>query len=180
MISANNVSLEGVDYATAVQVLRDSGQNVNLVVKRRVILPPAIPASTFADLEQPKFINVSLSRSKKKEDFGLVLGLKIYVKEILARTPADKDGTLKEGDEVTKINGNPLVDNLSLKDVKKILEASKERLDLVVKRAPVKSEGGKNNLIRNGGIPPRPPLPSGIQFCFVMNLWVSCIVLCMS
>ena len=41
VISANNVSLEGVDYATAVQVLRDSGQTVNLVVKRRVVLPPA-------------------------------------------------------------------------------------------------------------------------------------------
>ena len=43
VISANNVSLEGVDYATAVQVLRDSGQTVNLVVKRRVVLPPTIP-----------------------------------------------------------------------------------------------------------------------------------------
>merc|ERR1719411_1045167 len=39
VISANSVSLEGVDYATAVQVLRDSGQTVNLVVKRRVVLP---------------------------------------------------------------------------------------------------------------------------------------------
>lgn len=42
MISANNTSLEGVDYATAIQVLRDSGQTVNLVVKRRVVLPNPI------------------------------------------------------------------------------------------------------------------------------------------
>ena len=41
VISANNISLEGVDYATAVQVLRDSGQSVNLVVKRRLVLPPS-------------------------------------------------------------------------------------------------------------------------------------------
>lgn len=40
VISANGISLEGVDYATAVQVLRDSGQTVGLVVKRRVVLPP--------------------------------------------------------------------------------------------------------------------------------------------
>ena len=84
MISANNVSLEGVDYATAVQVLRDSGQNVNLVVKRRVILPPTLP-STLGDTG-PKFLNVNLQRSKRKEDFGLVLGCKIYIKEILPRT----------------------------------------------------------------------------------------------
>ena len=46
MISANNISLEGVDYAGAVQVLRDSGQTVNLVVKRRVVLPNANAASS--------------------------------------------------------------------------------------------------------------------------------------
>ena len=95
VISANNVSLEGVDYATAVQVLRDSGQNVNLVVKRRVILPQPIPASTLMLSEQPKYLNVSLQRSKKKEDFGVVLGCKIYIKEIISRTVADKDGILK-------------------------------------------------------------------------------------
>merc|ERR1712012_1507298 len=82
VISANNVSLEGVDYATAVQVLRDSGQNVNLVVKRRVILPPTVSATSLYS-DTPKFINVSLQRSKRKEDFGLVLGCKIYIKEIL-------------------------------------------------------------------------------------------------
>ena len=85
-----------MDYATAVQVLRDSGQNVNLVVKRRVILPQPIPASTLMGLsEQPKYLNVSLQRSKKKEDFGVVLGCKIYIKEIISRTVADKDGILK-------------------------------------------------------------------------------------
>ena len=46
VISANNISLEGVDYAGAVQVLRDSGQTVNLVVKRRVVLPNANAASS--------------------------------------------------------------------------------------------------------------------------------------
>ena len=85
MISANNVSLEGVDYATAVQVLRDSGQTVNLVVKRRVVLPPAVapaapPAPTVAAAapstpQQPSNVyRVQLSRAKKKEDFGVVLG----------------------------------------------------------------------------------------------------------
>ena len=164
-----------MDYATAVQVLRDSGQNVNLVVKRRVILPAPIPASALMLSEQPKYLNVSLQRSKKKEDFGVVLGCKIYIKEIVPRTVADKDGILKEGDELTKINGS-FVDSLNLKEAKKILDGCKEKLDLTVKRStltdqlksPLKNgfaTDQKNNLIKNGGIPipPRPPLPSGID-----------------
>jgi hypothetical protein len=76
--------LEGVDYATAVQVLRDSGQTVNLVVKRRVVLPPTIPAPAVSLItpDLPKNLAISLSRSKKKEDFGVILGCKIYIKEI--------------------------------------------------------------------------------------------------
>ena len=178
VISANNVSLEGVDYATAVQVLRDSGQNVNLVVKRRVILPPSVPANSIYTSETPKFLNVSLQRSKRKEDFGLVLGCKIYIKEILPRTVADKDGLLREGDEVTKINGS-FIDSLGLKEARKLLESCKERLDLVVKRepkssAPVKNgilglDHQKNNIMKLNGGPPRPPLPQGTanKFCIV-------------
>ena len=58
VISANSVSLEGVDYATAVQVLRDSGHSVNLVVKRRVVLPHP---------PEPQTVKVSLYKNKKKE-----------------------------------------------------------------------------------------------------------------
>ena len=189
MISANNVSLEGVDYATAVQVLRDSGQNVNLVVKRRVILPPTVSATTlYSDTTMPKYLNVSLQRSKRKEDFGLVLGCKIYIKEILPRTVADKDGLLKEGDEVTKINGS-FIDSLGLKEARKLLESCKERLDLVVKResaskSPIKnpllnlSPSEKNNIMKgalNGGQPPRPPLPQGN--CKVIVIFVHVLVL---
>lgn len=168
VVSANNVSLEGVDYATAVQVLRDSGQNVSLVVKRRVILPPAIPPNSVLPqngIDLPKYLNVSLARSKKKEDFGVILGCKIYIKEIIGKTVAEKDGILKEGDEVTKINGNGL-ENLTLKEAKKVLENSKDRLDLTVKR----ETGKKSNIqLKNGfdgiePLPPRPPLPSGKKF----------------
>lgn len=35
IISANGISLENVEYATAVQVLRESGDTVSLLVKRR-------------------------------------------------------------------------------------------------------------------------------------------------
>ena len=180
VISANNVSLEGVDYATAVQVLRDSGQTVNLVVKRRVVLPSA---------PEPQNIRVSLMKNKKKEDFGVVLGCKIYIKEITGRSVADKDGNLQEGDLVHKIN-NLSLDGLSLKEARKLLDSAKDKLEMTVRRDPYRTtpprsgqpkvENGepnqnlyvpppsrkeeKNNLAREARMgedeaPPRPPLP---------------------
>ena len=155
MISANNTSLEGVDYATAVQVLRDSGQTVNLVVKRRVVLPAPpqnlAPTSLPADMSTlPSDLRISLSRNRKKEDFGLVLGCKIYVKEIVRKSVADKDGSLHEGDLIYKIN-NTSMEGLSLKDARKLIEAAKDKLDIVVKRdSPNKIMNGKKISHKNG------------------------------
>ena len=107
---------------------------------------------------------------------------------------ADKDGLLREGDVVTKINGS-FIDSLeSLKEARKLLENCKERLDLVVKRDGQKSiknpiitspiiglNETKNNIMKgalNGGTqPPRPPLPQGTKnhlflYCFLSSLHV--------
>ena len=182
VISANSVSLEGVDYATAVQVLRDSGQTVNLVVKRRVVLP-SVP--------EPQNVRVSLTKNKKKEDFGVVLGCKIYIKEITSRSVAEKEGSLQEGDLVHRIN-NLSLDGLSLKEARKLLDSAKDKLEMTVRRDPFRNsqprsgqpkvENGaaepnqnlyvpppsrkeeKNNLAREARMgeedaPPRPPLP---------------------
>ena len=133
VISANNISLEGVDYATAVQVLRDSGQSVNLVVKRRLVLPPSannnqnsnqIPSNQQQQQQQTNNNNnnnnnlegtttissrsatlktVTLSKNnRKKDEFGLVLGCKIYIKEILHQSLADKDSDVQEGDFINR------------------------------------------------------------------------------
>merc|ERR1719458_2187061 len=171
-----------VDYATAVQVLRDSGQTVNLVVKRRVVLP-SVP--------EPQNVRVSLTKNKKKEDFGVVLGCKIYIKEITGRSVADKEGSLQEGDLVHRIN-NLSLDGLSLKEARKLLDSAKDKLEMTVRRDPYRNsqprsgqpkvENGaaepnqnlyvpppsrkeeKNNLAREARMgeedaPPRPPLP---------------------
>ena len=168
-------------------MLRDSGHSVNLVVKRRVVLPSP---------PEPQTIKVSLYKNKKKEDFGIVLGCKIYIKDIVNRSVADKDGNLQDGDIVQKIN-NISLDGLSFKEARKLMEAAKDRLDLTVKRDPYKSSNRntpvtqskvdnedqknnqnlyvpppsrkdeKNNLAREnqlnkdefGDPPPRPPLP---------------------
>ena len=101
-------------------MLRDSGQTVSLVVKRRVVLPPTLPSTSALNgftTATEKSVRVTLSRNKKKEDFGVVLGCKIYIKEITGRTVADKDGSLQEGDLVAKINGSS-IEGLSLKEAK--------------------------------------------------------------
>ncbi|XP_063232156.1 LOW QUALITY PROTEIN: tight junction protein ZO-1 [Bacillus rossius redtenbacheri] len=127
IISANGASLENAEYATAVQVLRDSGNTVALVVRRRVVLP-ACP--------EPQTLKLSLAKSKKKDDFGLVLGCKIYVREVAGKALQDcKDpaAALQEGDVLLKIN-NHATDGMTLKEAKKLIDSSKERLNLVVRR----------------------------------------------
>lgn len=68
-------------------------------------------------------------------DFGVVLGCRIYVKEITNKASVEKEGSIKEGDVVLRINSTS-TDNLTLKEAKKLLESTKERLSLVVRRDP--------------------------------------------
>ncbi|XP_064470378.1 tight junction protein ZO-1-like [Ornithodoros turicata] len=125
VVSANGLSLENVDYATAVQVLRECGNSVNLVIKRRVVLP--------SEGVEPQTLKVTLTKAKKKDDYGVVLGCRIYIKEINNRSIAEKDGGIQEGDVVLKIN-NTTIDGMTLKEARKLLESSKERLQLVLRR----------------------------------------------
>lgn len=95
-MTANGISLENVDYSTAVQVLRECGATVNLLIKRRVFLPP--PSDV---------VKVTLSKNKKKDDFGIVLGCRLYIKEITNRNVIEKDSSLQEGDIVLKVQFPP-------------------------------------------------------------------------
>lgn len=58
IMSANGLSLENVEYGTAVQVLRDSGSTVTLKVRRRIVLPAS---------PEPQTLRVQLSKSRKKD-----------------------------------------------------------------------------------------------------------------
>ena len=46
-----------------------------------------------------------MKSNKKKDDFGLVLGCKIYIKQIMNASLADKEDNLSEGDILNSING---------------------------------------------------------------------------
>ncbi|XP_024082403.1 tight junction protein ZO-1-like [Cimex lectularius] len=121
IMSANGVSLDGVEYATAVQVLRDSGNTVQLVVRRRVVLPSS---------PEPQTLRVQITKSRKKDDFGIVLGTKIYVKDVGTKLEGN---SLQEGDIILKIN-NYSTDGMNLKEARKLIEGSKEKVNLLVRR----------------------------------------------
>ena len=129
-------------------MLRDSGAVVNLVVKRRIVAPPTLEPQTF---------RVTLTKSKKKDgesvsasgrncwidvsrwaDFGVLLGSRLYLKELTNRALIDRDATggvpvFQEGDIIVKINATP-TDGMSLKEARKLMESCKDKLQLTVRR----------------------------------------------
>lgn len=150
----NGVSLENVEYATAVQVLRDSGNTVSLVIKRRISVQPVLNAMISQNhshqLSQSlsstnlgatggsqQSIKLVVTKSSKKDDFGIVLGCKIFIKEISTKVKeqlATNGYSLQEGDIVNRIHNTNCTDSMSLKEAKKIFDSCKERLNLVVLR----------------------------------------------
>lgn len=150
--------MENVEYATAVQVLRDSGNTVTLVVKRRVPSPQsnysqAAGTSAMSNHQHQhslsstglmsltngsqQQIKVVMNKTSKKEDFGLVLGCRLFVKEISSkmREQLNANGyTLQEGDIVTRVHNTNCHDAMSIKEAKKIIDGCKERLNLAVVR----------------------------------------------
>ncbi|KAF5291383.1 hypothetical protein FQR65_LT01693 [Abscondita terminalis] len=148
ILSVNAISLQNVDYATAVQVLRDSGDTVVLVIKRRssnhqhsysltATSPLTLPVSSLPS-------KITLTKHSKKEDFGIVIGCKLFVKEISSKTKEQllsTSQTLNEGDFITKFNNTNCNDIMSLKEAKKIIDSSKDKLHLTVIR---ELNGGSN------------------------------------
>ena len=106
------------------------------------------------DRIQDETMKVSLARSKKKEDFGVVLGCKIYIKEISGRSVADKDGILEEGDFVLKLN-NTSLEGLTLKEARKLIETSKDKLELTIQKPSQQSKHGHSKHGRNRSLGPQ-------------------------
>ncbi|XP_076392040.1 zonula occludens-like protein polychaetoid isoform X2 [Megachile rotundata] len=124
IISANGISLEGADYGAAIRVLRDSGSTVLLVVKRRAL---SNSSNTLGNSTLQSH-RLTLTRNNKKDDFGIVLGCRLYVKEVTRENTG-----VKPGDVLTRI-GSVATDNMSLKEAKKLMDQCKDRLSIVVTR----------------------------------------------
>ncbi|XP_050302350.1 uncharacterized protein LOC126740396 isoform X3 [Anthonomus grandis grandis] len=143
IISVNGISLQNVDYATAVQVLRDSGDTVTLVVKRRALQLSHAHSSSYSGppplaalgINPPTTTKIILTKNSKKEDFGVVLGCKLFIKEISSKARdqlINTNQSLDLGSFVTKINNTNCNDLMSLKEAKKIIDSCKDKLHLTV------------------------------------------------
>ncbi|KAG5898442.1 hypothetical protein JTB14_036524 [Gonioctena quinquepunctata] len=190
IISVNGISLQNVDYATAVQVLRDSGDTVTLVIKRRTIIQhshshsasfngPPLPSLGVNSLPT----KVTLTKNSKKEDFGIVLGCKLFIKEISPKAREQLLNTnqpLEVGDFVTKLNNTNCNDLMTLKEAKKIIEGSKDKLHVTVARefgynanvshqtqSSISTTGAVNNFYKGDDF-----LTSGHQSYSNQNLYV--------
>jgi C-terminal processing protease CtpA/Prc len=86
-----------------------------------------------------KPIKLTFNRKDKKELYGIIVGCKYYIKEILPNSLAANEANLKLGDVLLKLNDFD-VEQISLIEANRILTKSKEnKLHLVVKRNSMSS-----------------------------------------
>lgn len=84
-----------------------------------------------------KPFKLTFTRKDKKEPYGVILGCKYYVKEIVPNSVASLETSLKLGDVVLKVNDFD-VEHISLLDANRILTKTKEnKIHLVIKRNSV-------------------------------------------
>ncbi|XP_067941687.1 tight junction protein ZO-3-like isoform X2 [Watersipora subatra] len=126
VLSVNGVSFETVEHSEAIRLLKESGNQVELVVKRKLLVP---------NPQEFQPTKVVLQKRHKRDDYGIILGCKFYVKEVLPNSLAAFDGAVKEGDTILRIN-NIGVESISLQDAKRQLDKSKEKLQLTLKKPP--------------------------------------------
>ncbi|RNA22847.1 tight junction ZO-1-like [Brachionus plicatilis] len=94
----------------------------------------SIMMNSTQSLSSMKPIKVQLNRKEKKELFGIVLGCKFYIKDIMPHSLAAQETNLKKGDILLKLN-DLNTDQISLLDANKILSKYKDnKLNLVIKR----------------------------------------------
>lgn len=82
VISANGISLENVDYNQAIHVLRECGNSVNLLIKRRALITSTTTTTTSASAttnvnlananhtnadSMNNLLKITLTRNSKKE-----------------------------------------------------------------------------------------------------------------
>ncbi|MED6260075.1 Tight junction protein ZO-1 [Ataeniobius toweri] len=110
----------------------NSGRRDHSASRERSISPRSDRRSQSSSAP-PKPAKVTLVKSRKSEEYGLRLASHIFVKDISPESLAARDGNIREGDVVLKINGT-VTENLSLIDAKKLIERSKGKLKMVVQR----------------------------------------------
>lgn len=146
ILSVNGVNVENVEHEFVARLLKESKDFINLLIKRKIHL---LNETRFNydllndDISNYKKIKISLNRNslqqqqqhKTTNNYGIVLGCKYYIKDIIPQTLADSSSIdAKIGDLILKINDIP-IEQLSLLEAKKILSKSnKDKLNLTLIR----------------------------------------------
>uniref|UniRef100_A0A8C4VYR0 FERM and PDZ domain containing 2 n=1 Tax=Gopherus evgoodei TaxID=1825980 RepID=A0A8C4VYR0_9SAUR len=169
LISVNNVSLEGVSFNTAVKIIQNSPDDVELIISQ----PKALYFcwNIFLDLPCNSLISVYILRQEAnsshfppsaesnsdeiysvelvKEDGTLGISVTggintsvrdggIYVKSVIPRGPADKDGQIKKGDRLLEVDGTSLC-GITHKQAVECLKKSGQVVRLLLERGRHKS-----------------------------------------
>ncbi|XP_047425832.1 tyrosine-protein phosphatase non-receptor type 13 isoform X2 [Mugil cephalus] len=131
MITVNNIDVSNMGHTEVVNLVRAAPRVVDLVVGRVLDVPkPPIEAHLLPDI----------CFKSNQEPLGLVLdggsdsvyGI-LFVKDILPRSPASEDGSLKQFDLIHYINGAPTQD-LTLSESIRLLQLSLDNLTLKATR----------------------------------------------
>ncbi|XP_078054231.1 tight junction protein ZO-3-like isoform X2 [Mustelus asterias] len=91
------------------------------------------PDSQYDSHTTKKPIKSFLIKHNANEEYGLRLGSQIFIKHMSSGGLASKEGVLKQGDIILKINGI-VTENISLEDTRTLIEKSEGELRLVVLR----------------------------------------------
>ncbi|XP_065264284.1 FERM and PDZ domain-containing protein 2 [Emys orbicularis] len=151
LISVNNVSLEGVSFNTAVKIIQNSPDDVELIISQ-----PKVDSLDMEEANSSHFPPSAESNSDEiysvelvKEDgtFGISVtgGINtsvrdggIYVKSVIPRGPADKDGQIKKGDRLLEVDGISLC-GITHKQAVECLKKSGQVVRLLLERGRHKS-----------------------------------------
>ncbi|XP_067390587.1 FERM and PDZ domain-containing protein 2 [Emydura macquarii macquarii] len=128
LISVNNVSLEGVSFNTAVKIIQNSPDEVELIISQ----PKESNSNEIYSVELLKEdgsfgISVTGGINTSVRDGG------IYVKSVIPKGPADKDGQIKKGDRLLEVDGVSLC-GITHKQAVECLKKSGQVARLVLER----------------------------------------------
>ncbi|XP_013397105.1 glutamate receptor-interacting protein 1 [Lingula anatina] len=129
VISVNGSSFDHIDHSSAIGALENCGNTMDMVIRRLVVL---------SDAEEHAQASVAINEKNEREYYNIVLGSRFYIKETICNRSVARDCGNKEGKTVIRIN-KTATESL-VNGARKIMEKSKDKLRLVVKKASIDSK----------------------------------------
>ncbi|XP_041647832.1 inaD-like protein isoform X2 [Cheilinus undulatus] len=142
----------GISQQTALNLLQQPGEAVELVVARDRQLKTSSPPTAIISTDQWGHVEeIELVNDGSGLGFGIVGGKTsgVVVRTLLPNSVADKDGRLRTGDHILHIGGTP-TNGLTSDQVVKVLQGCGSHVTMLIARDP---RGPRSS----GPLPPPPP-----------------------